>query len=627
MLTTFDVLLIVLAVLGLSIGLGRRRAVIRAGRSESTAKDLSGLIGYLIGHTKIRQRRYVGIAHHLLFLGFLVTLIIVVLAQTGLTLPLLPAQALSLLTDLLGTAMMFGIVFFLVRRILISGAESPRRTIVPMLFLLGIVVTGFLAEGVRLNLIQPESSWSSPVGWLFSLALPGSPLLMQLLIRFHFLLVLCFLAVIPFTFMRHLAAASLNVYLRRKGHRGELRENSLVEGPHGAGTAQDLTWKQRLEAEACVSCGRCEENCPAFLTDKPLSPRKVMQDIYSQLSISTENGAADREPHLHDAVTADELWSCTTCLACVEHCPVMIEPLDKVVAMRRYQVMDRARFPQEARAMLRNLEIYGDVYGKGIAHRADWAFQRGVPLRGEDSPKDVLVWVGCAGAFHPRYQEVSRALVKILKAAQVEFAILGKEELCCGDPVRRMGEESLFMDLARRNTERLKSYDVGRIITMCPHCFNTLKNEYPHRGGDLKVWHASEFVARLIEEKRIELRYPINQSVAVQDPCYLGRANGIYDPLRDIVRGIPELKLKELPRSREHGFCCGGGGGRMWLHEALGSPINRVRADEITRTGVGLVDTACPYCLTMLEDGMKSLEMERPPRPMDLLELVASSLA
>jgi Fe-S oxidoreductase len=305
----------------------------------------------------------------------------------------------------------------------------------------------------------------------------------------------------------------------------------------------------------------------------------------------------------------------------------MIEPLDKIIAMRRYQVMDRARFPQEARAMLRNLEIYGDVYGKGIAHRADWAFQRGVSLRDEDSPKDVLVWVGCAGAFHPRYQEVSRALVKILKAARVEFAILGKEELCCGDPIRRMGEESLFMDLAHRNTDRLKSYDVGTIITMCPHCFNTLKNEYPRLGADFEVWHASEFVSRLIEEKRIELRYPINQSLAVQDPCYLGRANGIYDPLRQIVWGIPGLELKELPRSREHGFCCGGGGGRMWLHEALGRPINRVRADEISQTGVGLVATACPYCLTMLEDGMKSLEMERSPRLMDLLELVASSLA
>jgi Fe-S oxidoreductase len=305
----------------------------------------------------------------------------------------------------------------------------------------------------------------------------------------------------------------------------------------------------------------------------------------------------------------------------------MIEPLDKIVDMRRYQVMDRARVPQEARAMWRNLEIYGDVYGKGIAHRADWAFQRGVFLKGEDLSKDVLLWVGCAGAFHPRYQEVPRALVKILKAARVEFAILGKEELCCGDPARRMGEESLFTDLAHRNAERFASYDVGKIITMCPHCFNTLKNEYPRLGADLEVSHASEFVSRLIEEKRIELRYPVNQSLTVQDPCYLGRANSIYEPLRDIVRGIPGLELKELPRSREHGFCCGGGGGRMWLHEALGSPINRVRADEITRAGVGLVGTACPYCLTMLEDGIKSLEMERSPRPMDLLELVASSLA
>ncbi len=626
MLTSFDLLLAAITGFILSLGVARRLAIIRAGKEEKAAKHLFGFLGYLIGHARIRQRRYLGIAHHLIFSGFLVTLIVVILAQIGLTLPLLPARLLSLMTDVLGTAMVLGILFLLVRRLITSEPWAPKRTVFPMVLLLAIALTGFLAEGVRLCIMQPEFSWSSPVGWLFSLALPGSPLLMQLLIRLHFLLVLAFLAALPFTFMRHLVAASLNVYFRRVGNRGALRPVSLGDGPHGARSAEDFTWKQRLEAEACVSCGRCEENCPAFLTDKPLSPRKVMQDIYGQLS-AREGGKRAREPLLHEAVTADELWSCTTCLACVEHCPVMIEPLDKIVDMRRYQVMDRAMFPPEARVMLRNLELYGDVYGKGIAHRADWAFQRGVSLRAEGSSDDVLLWVGCAGAFHPRYQEVPRALVKILKAARVEFAILGKEELCCGDPVRRMGEESLFKDLAHRNAERLVDCGVRRIVAMCPHCFNTLKNEYPRLGADFEVLHASEFVSRLIAEKRIELRFPVTQSLTVHDPCYLGRANDIYEPLRDIVRGVPGLELKELPRSRERGFCCGGGGGRMWLHEAFGRPINQLRSEEIAQAGVGLVGTACPYCLTMLEDGMKALEMERSPRPLDLLELVASSMA
>ncbi|MFC1863521.1 (Fe-S)-binding protein, partial [Thermodesulfobacteriota bacterium] len=246
----------------------------------------------------------------------------------------------------------------------------------------------------------------------------------------------------------------------------------------------------------------------------------------------------------------------------------------------------------------------------------------------------VLLWVGCSGAFHPRYRDVARAMVKILKTAGVEFAILGKEELCCGDQARRLGDEALFLDLARRNISRFRKYDIQTIVALCPHCFNTMKNEYPGvednpgsiSGNPLEVVHAMKFVWDLIQQRRISLKYPVKERTVVHDPCYLGRVNHIYEPLRDVIRAVPGIEFKELERSRESGFCCGGGGGRMWLHERLGQKINRLRAEEVQASNVEMVGTACPYCLTMLDEGIKSLEMERSPEVLDILEIVASSI-
>jgi Fe-S oxidoreductase len=309
--------------------------------------------------------------------------------------------------------------------------------------------------------------------------------------------------------------------------------------------------------------------------------------------------------------------------------------MDKIIDMRRYQVMAKGLLPVEARAMIRNLEIYGDVHGKGIAHRGDWAFKRGVlPMNSKGLDPELLLWVGCSGAFHSRYQEVSRAMVDILKAAGIRFGILGKDELCCGDPARRLGEEDLFLDLARKNIQRLNMYGVKRIVTLCPHCFNTLKNEYPRIGGDprwgtragIEVVHAAEYVMNLIEAGRISPKYPINGRIAIHDPCYLGRVNHVYEPPREIIKSLPEVQFKELQRHHENAFCCGGGGGRMWLHEHLGRRINSIRAEEVLGAGVDLVGTACPYCMTMLDDGIKALEVEKPPKVLDIIEILASSL-
>jgi Fe-S oxidoreductase len=457
---------------------------------------------------------------------------------------------------------------------------------------------------------------------------------MQVLIRLHFFALLVFVAALPFTFMRHLVASSLNVYYKRQGLRGAMMPASPAADSIGAGTIKDFTRKQLLEAEACVSCGRCEENCPASLAEKPLSPRKVMQDILSQMEQTKQNGSqlpAEGIPLLEEAITADEIWSCTSCMACVTHCPVFIEPLDKIIDLRRYQVMGEARLPAEARPMIRDLELYGDVQGKGVAHRADWAMNREVPQRFQtpaqnESDLEMLLWVGCSGAFHPRNQETSRAMVKILKAAGIRFAILGKEELCCGDPARRLGDEILFRKLARANIDHFNRYQVKKIVTMCPHCLNTLKNEYSELGCKLEVVHATELVMDLIRDNRIALKYPVADKMAIHDACYLGRYNQVYQPPRDICRAVPGTQLKETARNRDSGFCCGGGGGRMWLHENIGQNINVVRAEEMTNTGIDLIGTACPYCLVMLDDGVKSLELEKTPKVADIIDIVADSL-
>ena len=634
MLTAFDLLLIAIAIVVMAVGFRKRWTVVQLGRPERISRDPLGLIKYLFGHNKIMQNPKAGWAHLFVFFGFLIPLVVIILAQFDFALPLAVARLLSLLTELLGLAMLVGLLYFLLRRMGADEPRAPQRTKFPVVVLFFIIVTGFLAEGTRLAIVPAGSSWSSPLGWLISLALPDSPLLMQVFIRLHFFALLVFVAALPFTFMRHLVASSQNVFYKRPGLQSAMTPAFLEADSVGARTIKDFTWKQLLESEACVSCGRCEENCPASQAEKPLSPRKVMQDILSQMEQNGRKGSGtqtDGLPLLAEAITADEIWACTSCMACVTHCPVFIEPLDKIIDMRRYQVMGEARLPTEARPMIRDLELYGDVQGKGVAHRADWAMNREVPQLFQpsaqtDSDLEMLLWVGCSGAFHPRNQETSRAMVKILKAAGIRFAILGKEELCCGDPARRLGDEILFQKLARVNIDHFNRYQVKKIVTMCPHCLNTLKNEYPELGCKLEVVHATELVMDLIREERIALKYPVADKITIHDACYLGRYNQVYQPPRDICRAVPGTRLEETARNRDSSFCCGGGGGRMWLHENIGQNINMVRAEEMATSGIDLIGTACPYCLIMLDDGVKSLELEKPPKVVDIIDIVAESL-
>jgi Fe-S oxidoreductase/nitrate reductase gamma subunit len=622
-----EILVLVVACIVVAAGLGRRWYWPRRKRLSPPPADWSGLLAAVLFQRKIMARPLVGAAHLGLVWGFLVFILVVIVGQMPLALPVSAARAISLLLDVTGAVMLAATLFFIIRRLTLKSAGDdaggPRRTLPPLLVLLVILISGFFAEGARLNLVFSQSALTAPVGWLCATFLPESPRFMQAMIRVHMVFVALFVLLVPFTFMRHLGSTSAHLLLKSRWPAQLPAPVDLEEGPLGARSLADFSAQQLREAEACVRCGRCDEQCPALMSGKPLSPRAIMRKICDQMEAT---GLAQSPPPLSDAIHADEIWACTTCMACVAHCPADIRPMDKVLEMRRGRVLGQGELPAEAVPMIRNLELFGDVNGKGAAHKADWAMNRDVPKVSVAGAPDVLLWVGCSGAFHPAGQETTRALVKLLRAGGVHFGILAHEELCCGDPARKLGDEALFLSLAHRNIDIFNKYGVRRIVTLCPHCFNTLGREYAELGCALEVEHAAQLVSRLIAEKKITLQYPLDKSLAIHDPCYLGRYNGVYEPLRLVGRAVPGLRLSELPRHREHGFCCGGGGGRMWLHENLGRNINVLRAEEVARAGVDAVATACPYCLTMLEDGLKAVAPPRPVQVIDVIQLAADAL-
>lgn len=563
------------------------------------------------------------------FWGFLIPLLVIILAQFRFRISLPISQILSLLMDLLGLCLLLCTVYFTITRVRSKDSSGPEKSLFPLFIILTILISGFIAEGARINIINSDYAYYFPFGWVISRFLPASPLLMLIMIRLHFLAVLVFIATLPYTYSRHIIAAPLNILFKRRCNPGLLRSIPLGDGIVGAGRIKDFSWKQLLDVEACVSCGRCDENCPAFISGKPLSPRNIIKDLKFRM----ESMGVSRSDGIR--ISDDKIWSCTACMACVTHCPVYSEPMDKLLDMRRYIAMGKGQIPAEARPMIRNLELFGDVQGKGASHRLDYAFDLCLPrFDSGDLNGNLLLWVGCSGSFHPRYQEVVRAMIHILRKAGISFAVLGTKEYCCGDPARRVGEESIFLELAKKNMKRFREYCVKEIVCLCPHCYNSLKNEYPlidkesglEHETSWDVYHASELIMRLIREGKIKPKYTFIKDIAFHDPCYLGRANNLYDPPREMIKTIPGSSLRELERHHMDAFCCGGGGGGMWLHEHSGHRLNIIRAEEIIDSGVNLLGTSCPYCLTMLEEGINSLEKEKEVRVMDIVEIMAYSI-
>lgn len=549
----------------------------------------------------------------------------------------------SFLRDLMGVLTLIGVAFAFLRRYVISprGLENSLSANVILILVFLVVSVGLMDDSFRLILTSDTASGpfpnlvTAPLSVFFS-SFNFSQSTYFFLYKFfwwlHFVIIFGFLVYIPLSKHLHLFACPFNEFFVKLVPKGAISyldiENSET---YGISKINEFSWKALLDFFACAECGRCERKCPASLSGKALSPRKIiknLRDYFSRVGpslIKDKNKSIDS--FIDKVITSEEIWDCTTCRACQEFCPVLIEHIDKLIEMRRNLVLVESRFPQEVKLYFKNLENNFNPWGIGSSTRADWAKDLGLKvLSEEDKDCKLLYWVGCAGAFDDRNKKVSGSVVKILKQTGLDFAILGAAEKCCGESARRIGNEYLFQMLAQENIENIKKHNIKKILTGCPHCFNTFRNEYCQFGDTkIDVVHSSVFIADLIKSGKIKFSKDLNLTLTFHDSCYLGRYNNIYEPPREILRSLPGVKLREMKSVKADGFCCGAGGGRMWMEDVKGEKIYRLRTKEVLDSKAGAVGLACPYCITMLEDGLKEKEKED-IKVLDLAELVAMAV-
>jgi Fe-S oxidoreductase len=593
--------------------------LVRAGKPASRSDDVPARVRaeavVVIGQSKLLQRLVPGLMHAAIFWGFLVLFPTIVIAMIGAvdrhsTLPWLGAQGwYALLVDVFAVLVLIGVVAaFVIRKVQrparFKGSHLGEADLI-LALIAGIVVTLFLWHGsqIALRLNDYPASWA-PVSSTVAHVLDGGPAVPYLeraAVWAHVLIILAFLVYLPYSKHLHILVAAINVYFGRTRSRGRLEpvdfEKAEQEVRFGSARAGDMTWKQMLDTMSCTECGRCQDVCPAYATGKALSPKLLIMAMRDNLL----SGAST--PIVPNAVTDDIVWDCVTCGACVRECPVGIEHIDHVIDLRRNLVMVESRFPDEAGAMLRDVDRSSNPWGKPQADRVQWAEGLGVRvLQPGDAAPDVLFWVGCAPAFDERARAGAVSTAKLLQEAGVDFAILGPRESCTGDPARRMGDEYTFQRLAGENVRTLNSSGVKKIVTTCPHCFNTLGNEYPDFGGRYEVVHHTEFLAHLVHAGKLS-PLPGDQTITYHDSCYLARHNDVRSQPRELVDAVG--KAVEMPRNRERTFCCGAGGARMWMEEKRGRPINHERAREAAATGAETLAVACPFCTVMLDDGVR----------------------
>ncbi len=612
---------------------------------------------------------YAGVAHFLIYGGFLVLLIgtaLDVVSHYGydfLTGNVYLGHALAM--DIAGTAIIIGIIMAAFRRYVIKPSRLDIKTEdwVALAGLGAIVITGFLIQAVRLAYSNPPWAWWSPVGNILSFAFggvnPGTLLtLHRALWWFHVVLAEGTMAYVALFWNRlwHMVVSPLNIYWRNLGARGAMVPIDMEKAEtFGVSRIENLTWKNLLDLDACTRCGRCTDNCPAHLSGKPLNPKMVLQNLKAELaakaplllaakaqatkspvvgtaaSVGPESSGkaatvTEAKPLVGGVVDTDSIWNCTTCFACQEVCPVWAEPMIKLAEMRRNLVLEQASIPETAEGALRSIEDRGHPWRGTLLTRTSWFEGLDVKSLADEPDVEILYWVGCTEALEDRSFKVSQAIARLLGTAGVKFGVLGNEETCCGDPARRLGNEYLYQTLVQKNIETFKKYNVRKIVTGCPHCYNTLKNEYPQFGGNFEVVHHTEFILKLLEEGRLKVAKGPNATVTYHDPCYLGRYNAIFESPRKIFSYIPDVSLKEMDRSYERSFCCGAGGGHLWLEEQkMGERINVMRTQQALATRAGLVATACPYCLQMFQDGIKTAAAEESLKVMDIAEILADS--
>jgi Fe-S oxidoreductase/nitrate reductase gamma subunit len=654
----------ILAVVAIAIwlyGVFRRVRLWKQGLHKGRRVSLSAAFRRLFRDVLLQQRIWgrgaASLAHVLLFSGFFVLTIGTILVCIEHVLADILRRApdnpvfhkgiyfgvYELVMDTFGVALVAGCVMFLLRRWRGVGsfARSPVDVTV-LLVLTSIGITGYFVEGLRIIREQTPSPGLSPIGFLCATIFDAVGVGPESVTSVHFALwwghaalSLGFIALMPYTRMMHSIAGALNLAIRDHSLGGMERvpiEEVEATGRIGAGSLADFTYRQLIELDACVSCGRCEDSCPAYEAGKPLSPRNVVQDLVGVMNA----GAMDRNVHGEPGtaapavVSAETLWSCTTCTACADVCPLGISPMRMITDMRRYLIGEGALRGSPAQA-LQKTERAGNPWGMPPGDRLAWAKGLNVPVAAEHQDFEVLYWVGCAAAYDLRVQKVARAVVRLLQAAKVNFAVLGTEERCTGESMRRMGDELLFQQLAGQNVETLSRRRARRIVAHCPHCVNSLRNDYPQVGGNYEIVHHSELLNELIQQGRLRPPLPKGEALSTtvyHDPCYLARVAGVTEAPRAVLaatkNGSSEDKLVELPRNRRATSCCGAGGGRMWFDDAVEKRVGQGRVREIMASGADSVAVSCPFCLIMLGDALAAKQPDVHVR--DIAEVLADAV-
>jgi len=586
----------------------------------------------VIGQSKLLQRLLPGLMHAAIFWGFLVLLPTIVIAMIGAvdahsTLPWLGAQGwYALVVDVFAVLVLMGVITaFVIRKIQrparFQGSHLGEADLI-LALIAGIVCTLLLwhASQIALRLNDYPAQWAPISSALSHLVAPAAPALERIAVWTHVLIILSFLGYLPYSKHLHILVAAINVYFGRTRSRGRIEpvdfEKPEAEVRFGSARAADMTWKQMLDTMSCTECGRCQDVCPAYATGKALSPKLLIMAMRDHLVSGATTAIVP------NAVSDDIVWDCVTCGACVRECPVGIEHIDHVIDLRRNLVMVESRFPEEAGTMLRDVDRTSNPWGKPQADRLQWAEGLGVRvLQPGERPPEVLFWVGCAPAFDERARRAAISTAKLLQMAGVDFAILGQRESCTGDPARRMGDEYTFQRLAGENVATLNGAGVKTIVTTCPHCFNTLGNEYADFGGTYEVVHHTQFLADLVHQGKLS-PMPSERTITYHDSCYLARHNDVREAPRELVSAVGQAV--EMPRNRERTFCCGAGGARMWMEEKRGRPINQERVREAVETGAETLAVACPFCTVMLDDGVR--ETGSKMQVFDLATLLAEAV-
>ncbi len=621
-------------------------------RTSAPGARLMAMLKEILLQRGVGRERLPALFHGLIFYAFAVMFLTTLLVMLDMDLGTSLFRGtlylvFSLAADIAGLLALVGIGIALYRRTIARPATLPTRAAdhLVLALLAGILLSGFLVEGLRIRVAgDPWAAWS-PVGSAFSLLFSGlgadaGRALHAFVWWTHCVMALGFIALIPYTKLLHMVLIPANVALQKTEAWGSLARPdvaALMAAEDideaalqiGIATAADFTWRERLGFDGCVECGRCDDVCPSRQARQPLSPRALISElkafVRSEAGRGNGNGAGAPRQVVGGAIDGDLIWYCRTCGACQEVCPARVEHLDTVVDLRRHQTMMGGSVPVDAARMLKMLGQLGNPFGPQ-GERMAWIEKMGIPVIGEGESIDVLLWIGCCTTFDPTKQQIAQDLCRLLQATGIRFGVLGADERCCGDPARLLGDESLFQEVARSQIELLNRRRFQVLLTACPHCFNVLAHEYPQFGGNYRVVHHTEYLHEMLWSDHLRPVGLPAQKAVYHDPCYLGRFQKIYDSPREVLRAIPGVNVAEMKNARSRSLCCGGGGGHFWMDLKAGERINNLRVDQAQAQGADTIVTSCAYCKQMLEDSVKLRDLDERIRVVDIATLTLESL-